>query len=120
MRVLPPRGEHRRQLVSEVRCIQGNDTCRALSVRLGTLSNYKGFSRQACVPRAEFAQRRGNVPYFHDGREPKLKEAVNTMAKAQLGRSLKDDESSQIAAYLKSLTGEYHGKQLTGPASESD
>jgi len=49
-----------------------------------------------------------------------LKEAVNTMAKAQLGRSLKDDESSQIAAYLKSLTGEYHGKQLTGPASESD
>ena len=59
-------------------------------------------------------------PYFHDGREPKLKEAVNTMAKAQLGRSLKDDESSQIAAYLKTLTGEYHGKQLIGPASGSD
>jgi cytochrome c peroxidase len=55
------------------------------------------------------------APYFHDGREPELQGAVETMAKAQLGRKLSEEEISQIVAYLKTLTGEYRGKPLTGP-----
>ncbi len=57
------------------------------------------------------------APYFHDGHEPVLKEAVQTMAKAQLGRRLKDEQIEQIVAYLNTLTGEYKGKGLTGPSA---
>jgi cytochrome c peroxidase len=57
------------------------------------------------------------APYFHDGHEPVLKEAVQTMAKAQLGRRLKDEQIEQIVAYLNTLTGEYKGKRLTGPSA---
>jgi cytochrome c peroxidase len=55
-------------------------------------------------------------PYFHDGREPVLEKAVDTMAKAQLGRNLTEDEISKIVGFLKTLTGKYHGRPLTGPA----
>ncbi len=44
-------------------------------------------------------------PYFHDGREPSLKKAVKLMAKAQLGRDIKDEEADKIVAFLKTLTG---------------
>ena len=54
------------------------------------------------------------APYFHDGHEQVLKRAVETMAKAQLGRKLKEAEISQIVAYLNTLTGEYRGKLLAG------
>lgn len=57
------------------------------------------------------------APYFHDGREPELKEAVKTMAKAQLGRRLREDEIDRIVAFLKTLTGKYRGKILAGPPS---
>jgi hypothetical protein len=39
------------------------------------------------------------------------------MAKAQLGRKLEEGEISQIVTYLKTLTGEYKGKALTGPSA---
>ena len=45
-------------------------------------------------------------PYFHDGAANTLPEAVNTMARIQLGRSLTADENSKIVAFLKTLTGE--------------
>jgi cytochrome c peroxidase len=51
-------------------------------------------------------------PYFHDGQEPTLRGAVETMAKVQLGFRLRHDEISRIVEYLKTLTGEYRGAAL--------
>ncbi|GAB3481178.1 cytochrome-c peroxidase [Azotobacter salinestris] len=45
-------------------------------------------------------------PYFHDGAYWKLEEAVDVMARVQLGRQLKTDEIDKITAFLKTLTGE--------------
>lgn len=45
-------------------------------------------------------------PYFHDGAYWKLEEAVDVMARVQLGRKLSDDEIGKITAFLKTLTGE--------------
>lgn len=51
-------------------------------------------------------------PYFHDGSVSDLEEAVKIMARHQLGTELKDSEAAAIAAFLKSLTGEYEGVPL--------
>ncbi|WP_017937425.1 cytochrome-c peroxidase [Zestomonas thermotolerans] len=45
-------------------------------------------------------------PYFHDGAYWKLEEAVDVMARLQLGRKLSEDEIGKITAFLKTLTGE--------------
>lgn len=45
------------------------------------------------------------APYFHDGREPLLAEAVRLMGERQLGRALSAEEVAQIVAFLRSLTG---------------
>jgi cytochrome c peroxidase len=45
-------------------------------------------------------------PYFHDGAVRTLDEAVDIMAKVQLGRTLNTQERGQIVAFLQSLTGE--------------
>jgi cytochrome c peroxidase len=45
------------------------------------------------------------APYFHNGSVAKLDEAVRIMAKAQLAKTLKPDDVSDIVAFLKSLTG---------------
>ena len=44
-------------------------------------------------------------PYFHDGSSEKLTEAVEVMAKHQLGREFSNEEISDIVAFLKTLTG---------------
>jgi cytochrome c peroxidase len=49
------------------------------------------------------------APYFHDGREPTLEGAVDTMARVQLGRTLTPEELGLIVQFLHTLTGEYHG-----------
>jgi cytochrome c peroxidase len=54
-------------------------------------------------------------PYFHDGSAPTLEAAIREMARAQLGRVLGDADVAQIAAFLRTLTGEYHGRALTAP-----
>ena len=51
-------------------------------------------------------------PYFHDGTAKSLEEAVRIMAKYQIGAELSQDETDAIAAYLKTLTGEYEGRPL--------
>ena len=51
-------------------------------------------------------------PYFHDGTEPSLKEAVCKMGTYQVGVELKDVEEDKIVAFLNTLTGEYNGVQL--------
>lgn len=45
-------------------------------------------------------------PYFHDGAYWDLDDAVDVMARLQLGRKLEKDQISQITTFLKSLTGD--------------
>ena len=56
------------------------------------------------------------APYFHDGRASTLEEAVDAMARSQLGRSLTKQEIEQIVAFLGTLTGEYEGRPLASDA----
>lgn len=46
------------------------------------------------------------APYFHNGKVLSLEEAVNVMARVQLGIELGQDEIEDIVAFLKTLTGE--------------
>jgi cytochrome c peroxidase len=45
-------------------------------------------------------------PYFHDGAAATLEEAVQIMGRLQLGRTYSEEETAQIVAFLKTLTGE--------------
>jgi cytochrome c peroxidase len=49
------------------------------------------------------------APYFHDGSAPTLEDAVRKMAEAQLDQTLSDQQISAIVAFLKTLTGTFHG-----------
>jgi cytochrome c peroxidase len=51
-------------------------------------------------------------PYFHDGSASTLVDAVNVMAKYQLGRSISVADRNLIVAFLFTLTGEYQGELL--------
>lgn len=44
-------------------------------------------------------------PYFHEGSVEKLDEAITIMAKIQLAKDLTKEQTGDIAAFLKSLTG---------------
>jgi cytochrome c peroxidase len=46
------------------------------------------------------------APYFHDGSVATLPQAVKVMARVQLGVTLNDADTSDIVAFLESLTGE--------------
>jgi cytochrome c peroxidase len=45
-------------------------------------------------------------PYFHNGSVAKLREAVDIMARHQLGRHMSDEQIDEIAAFLRTLEGE--------------
>jgi cytochrome c peroxidase len=49
------------------------------------------------------------APYFHDGSAPTLEDAVRKMANAQLDQTLSDQQVRVIVAFLKTLTGTFHG-----------
>ena len=51
-------------------------------------------------------------PYFHDGSTSDLAEVVTTMESVQNGKGLTEAEVDKIAAFLRTLTGEYEGKSL--------
>jgi cytochrome c peroxidase len=55
-------------------------------------------------------------PYFHDGSAPTLEDAVRKMAAAQLDRTLSDQQVAAIVAFLKTLTGTFHGLSVAAPA----
>jgi cytochrome c peroxidase len=59
------------------------------------------------------------APYFHDGRAASLEEAVEAMARSQLGRSLTGEEIDLIVAFLRTLTGQYQGQSLAPPTDQS-
>lgn len=52
------------------------------------------------------------APYMHDGSLQTLEEAVNHMARFQVGNQLTTEETADIVAFLKTLTGEYQGVSL--------
>jgi cytochrome c peroxidase len=52
-------------------------------------------------------------PYFHDGSTATLDEAVRKMAYAQLDDTLTDRQVDAIVAFLRTLTGTYHGVPVT-------
>jgi cytochrome c peroxidase len=58
-------------------------------------------------------------PYFHDGSVATLPEAVKVMARVQLGVSLNDADTHDIAAFLQSLTGELPANFATAPVLPS-
>ena len=45
-------------------------------------------------------------PYFHDGAANTLPEAVDTMARIQLGKKFTPEENAAVVAFLKTLTGD--------------
>ena len=45
-------------------------------------------------------------PYFHNGAVAKIREAVYTMAKYQLGLNLSNAQIDEIVAFLKTLEGD--------------
>jgi cytochrome c peroxidase len=47
------------------------------------------------------------APYFHDGRVATLEQAVEEMARTQLGRTIAPREVDLIVRFLHTLTGEY-------------
>ncbi|WP_348757441.1 cytochrome-c peroxidase [Candidatus Methylocalor cossyra] len=59
------------------------------------------------------------APYFHDGRAATLEEAVETMARAQLGRTLSREATGLLVQFLRTLTGEYRGRPLAAPDAEA-
>jgi cytochrome c peroxidase len=58
------------------------------------------------------------APYFHDGRAATLEEAVDTMARVQLGRTIPPEEIGVIVQFLQTLTGDYHGRPVATTVQE--
>ncbi|HHK5986834.1 TPA: cytochrome-c peroxidase [Neisseria subflava] len=54
-------------------------------------------------------------PYFHNGSVWELDKAVNIMAKAQLGKTLAPEETENIVAFLKALSGNVPESARTMP-----
>jgi len=53
------------------------------------------------------------APYFHDGSTKTLEEAIGVMAAHQLGRKISKANIRLIAAFIRSLPGEYNGRALS-------
>ncbi|MDF0487869.1 cytochrome c peroxidase [Sphingomonas sp. H39-1-10] len=60
------------------------------------------------------------APYFHDGQAKELPIAVRTMGRAQLDVLLSTRDASDIAAFLRTLTGQYRGRDLRQAAARPD
>jgi cytochrome c peroxidase len=52
------------------------------------------------------------APYFHNGEISSLVEAVEIMARSQLGKELPAEDIDRIVQFLHTLTGEYQGRSL--------
>jgi cytochrome c peroxidase len=52
------------------------------------------------------------APYFHDASVDSLEDAIKTMAKYQLGKTISNQEVGEIELFLRTLTGELNGQAL--------
>jgi cytochrome c peroxidase len=52
------------------------------------------------------------APYMHNGKVPNLPEAVRVMAKTQLNKELKEEEVSDLVAFLNALTGKFPEQKM--------
>lgn len=57
------------------------------------------------------------APYFHDGATRALGQAVDWMAKTQLGQPITPQDAELIVAFLHTLTGEYQGRPVADGAT---
>ena len=55
-------------------------------------------------------------PFFHDGSEPSLENAVRRMATHQLGKELTDAQVTDIVAWLDTLTGKIPAEYIREPS----
>lgn len=55
------------------------------------------------------------APYYHDGSVPTLRKAIQMMGEYQVGKTLSQQDSASIEAFLKSLTGEIPVKYIKSP-----
>ncbi|MDT8375606.1 MAG: cytochrome-c peroxidase [Mariprofundaceae bacterium] len=51
------------------------------------------------------------APYFHDGSARTLHDAIEVMARYQLGRKIGDEDKQLIVEFLQTLVGEYRGRR---------
>ncbi|KAA9039586.1 cytochrome-c peroxidase [Ginsengibacter hankyongi] len=58
----------------------------------------------------------GTYPYFHDGSIASLDSAVKIMGKAQLNKTLSNNEIKEIVAFLNSLSGDVNPDAKTMPS----
>lgn len=54
-------------------------------------------------------------PYFHDGGVATLEEAVKIMGEYQLGQVISDEDTADIVAFLKALTGDLPADYIAPP-----
>lgn len=52
-------------------------------------------------------------PYYHDGSVNTLREAIDKMARFQVGRKMSAEDNAKIESFLEALTGKYNGVLLT-------
>jgi cytochrome c peroxidase len=83
-------------------------------VRLTGVARDRGVFRVASLRNVALT-----APYFHDGRASMLEDAVDTMARVQLGRTLTPEEIGLIVQFLHTLTGDYLGSSLADPTGEA-
>jgi cytochrome c peroxidase len=55
------------------------------------------------------------APYFHDGSQATLDDAIRTMAAVQLGRDLDGEQVATIRGFLESLTGTVDAAYIARP-----
>ena len=113
-----------------IACHQGVNIGGNLFEKLGVMRDYfeeRGDVTQVDLGRFEITQNPEDMfvfkvpslrnvaltaPYFHDGTAQTLENAVVVMGKYQLGIALPEEDVSKIAAFLRTLTGQYDGKPL--------
>ncbi len=79
-----------------------------------------GMARDQRVFRVPSLRNAGvTAPYYHDGRIETLAEAVDFMARRQLGKVLVSQEIDLIVQFLHTLTGTYRGKLLVRPSEDT-
>jgi cytochrome c peroxidase len=109
-------GYHLFKSLGCVACHQGVNIGGNLFERRGIFSPLTPTDATADVPALLRVPSLRNIaatpPYFHDGSAPTLPDAVRKMSRAQLNSSLTDEQVAAIVAFLRTLTGNYLGRQV--------